>query len=716
MRRLGIAWRVLFLAIVPAALIAAVLAFYFTMMRIDEVQQSLRERGKTVARQLAPASEYGVFTHNYEILQALADAAKGEADCALVTISDTAGVVLAHSGDSEFGHILARKPDAITLGVLEYPDLVYFSAPIIQSELRLDDITVQNSAIRGAEAQQPKDKIIGWVGVTMNKSATIERRNEMLRTGGAIAALSLLITAILAIRMSGGITKPIRTIVAAVEKISRGDLSAHIDWKPGGELESLARGINTMTMSLKTAHENLQEKIDAATEQIGYQASHDMLTGLINRREFEARLERALQSAREHGQVHALCFLDLDQFKIVNDTCGHNAGDELLRQIAHQLRQRIRERDTLARIGGDEFTVLLENCHLDDAYEVASQLREAVQNFRYAWQDKSFTIGASIGLAVINSYSESVANALSQADAACYTAKDLGRNRVYIYSEDDEVRSSRIGAMEWVTHINRAFEENRFALFCQSIVALGDAREDRCRRCEILLRMHGEKGEIILPMAFIPAAERYNQMQLIDRWVVRESLMILRRLQSERPGGLRTVFSINLSGSSLGDEKFAQFLHEQLAYYAVPPGDLCFEITETAAITNLAQATNLMLQFRKLGCKFVLDDFGAGLSSFSYLKHLPVDGIKIDGAFVKGIASNAIDYSMVQAINNIGHVMGLQTTAEFVEDSAIMRKLVEARVDFAQGNGIQRPVPVARWLAEASPGGSDEFRLKVVPK
>jgi diguanylate cyclase (GGDEF)-like protein len=465
-----------------------------------------------------------------------------------------------------------------------------------------------------------------------------------------------------------------------------------------------------MAVSLKAAQENLQEKIDSATKVISYQASHDTLTGLVNRREFELRLDRALTSAREQARTHALCFIDLDQFKIVNDTCGHSAGDELLRQIALQLRQKVREGDTLARIGGDEFTLLLQNCTLEDAFQVATQLRETLQAFRFVWQNKVFAIAASIGLVAINKGSESVAALLSQADAACYTAKDMGRNRVYIFNEDDEARSSRVGAMEWVSQINRAFDEERFVLFGQRIKPVSPGRGDSYRQYEVLLRMRGDEGEAILPMAFIPAAERFNQMQAVDRWVIRQSLHLLKQVTATREGA-KVSFSVNLSGASLCDERFAQFLQEQFAYFAVPSQHVCFEITETAAITNLTQAINLIREFKKLGCRFVLDDFGAGLSSFSYLKNLPVDGIKIDGAFVRGIAHDQMDFSMVEAINKIGHVMGLTTTAEFVEDGAIFGKLQGIGVDYAQGNWLHVPVALTEELAEMTKRGETALKL-----
>ena len=697
MKGWSIKWRVLLLALIPPIVIALLLAFYFTKIRVADVEASLRDRGQSLARQLAPASEYPLATRNREILQDLADTAKREVDVSLVTISDAAGQFLAISGDVKQRQVLSEKPLGVSLGILEYPEQLYFSAPIRRSFAAIDEAPDQPAA--SGSTRNGSANMLGWVNIAMSKNSTVQRQREILLNSGMIALASILVTALLALRLSVGITRPIRRLVSAVDQITKGDLSVQVPDKAGGELAALARGVNSMTRSLRAAQENLQEKIDSATEQISYQASHDILTGLINRREFETRLELALTSAQHHGSVHALFFLDLDQFKIVNDTCGHIAGDELLRQITYQLRQKIRDRDTLARMGGDEFTVLLENCHLDDAVQVAQQLRETVQNFRFAWQEKYFAIGASIGVVMISHSSESTAVLLSQADAACYTAKDLGRNRIYVFNEDDAARSARVGAMEWITRITHAFQENRFLLYCQSILPLHGAKEGDPYFYEILLRMRGQNGEIILPMAFIPAAERFNQMQAIDRWVIKESFSMLRRMMRTQGNGLTTVFSINLSGASLCDENFSVFLQEQLTQFDIPPRNICFEITETTAISNLTQAVVLMQHFKRLGCRFLLDDFGAGLSSFNYLKHLPVDGIKIDGVFVKGMAINRMDFTMVEAINNIGHAMGLSTTAEFVEDDAIMRKLLDLGVDYAQGHWVQRPRALEEWFA-----------------
>jgi diguanylate cyclase (GGDEF)-like protein len=432
----------------------------------------------------------------------------------------------------------------------------------------------------------------------------------------------------------------------------------------------------------------LQAKIDLATKQLTYQTSHDTLTGLINRGEFEARLEHAVSSAREHGAIHAVCFLDIDQFKLVNDSGGHEAGDQLLRQLGDHLKNKMRDRDTFARLGSDEFALLLGNCSLDNAMEVARELLRSVQSFRFFSLGKSFAISCSIGLVSINRHSESVTTVLSHADAACHTAKGLGRNRIYVFQTPEDGGKLRPAGTSWATRITQSLEDQRFRLFYQPIVPLGGERRDQPRYYEVLLRMVQDNGDMVLPMAFIPAAERHNLMQVIDRWVVEAAFADYRRLTDAGFTTNDCVFSINLSGSSLCDERLPKFLEYQFSTYQVPPHRICFEITETAVVTNLTQALNLMQHQKRIGCRFMLDDFGSGLSSFTYLKNLPVDGIKIDGAFVKDMVANSMDAAMVEAINKIGHVMGLTTVAEYVEDSAVMQKLREIKVDYVQGNWI----------------------------
>jgi len=427
--------------------------------------------------------------------------------------------------------------------------------------------------------------------------------------------------------------------------------------------------------------------------EMSYQATHDALTGLVNRREFERRLEKAIEGAEQYQQQHALAYLDLDQFKIVNDTCGHIAGDELLRQITGLLRLTLRANDTLARLGGDEFGVLLESCPPPSALHIAEAVRNMIGDFHFVWEDKTFPISVSVGLVSFGGPRReqhlSLREVLSIADSACYTAKDLGRNRIHVYQPDDQALNKRFGEMDWYTRIHRALEQNRFILYAQKILALND-QPSHDDHFEILLRLEDENGKIVPPMAFIPAAERYGLMPEIDRWVIRQALAYI----AARPAGRSGLFSINLSGALINDEEALSFIAGQLDASGVAPASVCFEITETSAIANLINANAFISALREKGCRFALDDFGSGMSSFAYLKHLPVNYLKIDGAFVKDMARDSIDAALVSAINDIGHVMGIETIAEFAEDDEIIARLRQMGVNYAQGYGVGRPEPL----------------------
>ncbi|MCR4331720.1 MAG: EAL domain-containing protein, partial [Sulfuricaulis sp.] len=421
--------------------------------------------------------------------------------------------------------------------------------------------------------------------------------------------------------------------------------------------------------------------------QLSWQASHDPLTGLVNRRELEVLLERLLASATEQNKRHAFLYLDLDQFKVINDTCGHIAGDELLRQVAGLMHPLIRDSDTLARLGGDEFGILLEGCSLRQAEQIAHKLLQSLEEFRFAWQDKTFRVGVSIGLVGIHARSGTISTVLSAADGACYMAKEKGRNRIWLHQDDDREIAHRQGEMEWVSRIMQAFDENRFVLYFQRVIPLTVSSGTPPYR-EVLVRMIDEKGELVPPMAFIPAAERYGVMSTVDRWVVKTAFEWL--ASHPREEGL----AVNLSSQSLSDEGFLDFVMGQFHAVRLSPRRICFEITETAAIANWKRATLFIAALRSLGCCFALDDFGSGMSSFGYLKNLPVDFVKIDGAFVRDMIEDEVDYAMVEAVNRIGHVMGIRTTAEYVENDRILAKLREMGVDYAQGFGIHVPEPL----------------------
>jgi diguanylate cyclase (GGDEF)-like protein/PAS domain S-box-containing protein len=468
-------------------------------------------------------------------------------------------------------------------------------------------------------------------------------------------------------------------------------------------------------------------KVRTQARQLTWQATHDALTQLVNRREFEYQLEHAVHSAQGYGIEHVMLYLDLDRFKIVNDTSGHIAGDELLRQVSQVFKSKIRKTDILARLGGDEFALIMYQCSAKKGLDVAELLLQSIQEFRFGWQNKTFSIGVSIGLVTINSQTASASAILSAADIACYAAKHKGRNRVQVYQPGDRELATQHGEQEWVVQINQALEDNLFRLYSQPIVPLLNSHTTAVH-CEILLRLQLENGELVSPMAFIPAAERYNLMNAIDRWVIRTlfsnlskifntnssvnspiynqtrdhdqkdkivalpALSTLANTQSSL-ANYSSLYAINLSGASINEEKFIDFLYEQFSTYKIPPEIICFEITETVAIANLSKAASLIGKLKQLGCQFALDDFGSGMSSFAYLKNLPVDFIKIDGNFIKNIVDNPIDVAMVEAITKIGHVMEIKTIAEYVENAAVVEKLKELGVDYAQGYYFGKPQP-----------------------
>ena len=449
---------------------------------------------------------------------------------------------------------------------------------------------------------------------------------------------------------------------------------------------------------------------------LSYQASHDALTGLINRREFDNRLHAAVLSAQRGEGTYALLYIDLDQFKVVNDTCGHQAGDRLLRDVTGLLQSRVRASDTIARLGGDEFGVLLEGCTVEQSTRIAEGVRQAIRDYRFVWGATTLSVGASVGVVQITAETESVANVMSAADIACYAAKDEGRNRVHLY-EADGISHPRHREMHWVARVTRAAEENRLELYFQPIRPI--ARAGATAFHELTVRLRDDDGRLVSPGEFIPAAERYNVMSVIDRWVIQRAIERLKEwaVRAELPqavnAGTRTVLrpgpearqlrdgaalpllAVNLSGTSLNEQSFIDFVLQQVGEATLAQA-LCFEITETAAVTNLSNATFAMRELKARGCKFALDDFGTGLSSFMYLKTLPVDYLKIDGQFICHVADDPVDRSMVEAICKVGKALGIETVAECVESQAVLDELGRIGIDYAQGYFLARPAPIER--------------------
>lgn len=441
-------------------------------------------------------------------------------------------------------------------------------------------------------------------------------------------------------------------------------------------------------------------ELKSLAETLSYQATHDSLTGLINRREFESRLEAALKSAKSGNVQHAMCYLDMDQFKLVNDTCGHIAGDELLKQVTQLLHNAIRETDTLARLGGDEFGVLLESCSLQQAKRVVESIFQEISDYRFQWEGRVFEVGLSIGMVPITNDSGNLTDVLSSADSACYVAKENGRNCMHMYVPNDAAIEQRRGQMEWVHRLQQALENDHFELFCQSIKPITDHTAEH--HVEVLIRMIGEQGEIIPPNEFLPAAERYHMMPGIDRWVIKQVFECLKRHEHNRNENIDMV-AVNLSGQSISDEEFLRYVLELFEKYNIPGNQVCFEVTETSVISNITYARNFISVLKNFGCRFALDDFGSGLSSFQYLKDLDVDFIKIDGSFIRSMPYNDNSYNMVESINHIGHVMGLKTVAEFVENEQVSSMLEKIGVDFIQGYYVDKPHPI-----DASVGAMSE--------
>lgn len=689
MKHWNIRKRMVLLALLPAAAIAALLGIYFIDVRMRDLEQSLQERGLAVARQLAPASEYGLFSGNREVLQALVDATLKEPDVKAVTLTSADGGIFVRSGEPGSPPAPFAVPRE-TFAAQASGQAVWFSVPVYLSLVPLEDFAHPRQEAAPGAGPSPR-RMLGVVTVELSRASTIAKKNTLILHGILITLLGLGATTLLAFWMSSGLARPIQKLSAAVRDIGLGKLSTRVPEDSGGELLTLEHGVNSMAEAIAYAHETLEHRVAEATAKLTHQANHDPLTGLVNRARFEVRLQDAMRSAHQHGREHVLCYIDLDKFKVINDTCGHFAGDELLRQIATLFRSGVRDRDTLGRLGGDEFGMLLENCAVEQACHVAENLRRCVADFRFTWQERIFAVSLSIGLIAINRERHDFQKIMRQADAACYLAKNKGRNCIHVYqppegeAENIEESEASSGAA-----ISSALRENRFVLCYQPIVAL-DLPPQRPPHVEILTRMRGADHQLIYPGAFIPAAERHNLMTDIDRWVVQSVFGSFHRFISNGASGKIEKCSINLSAASLETPDFLPFLKEQFAACAVPPRGICFEITESAAIGHLSAAQKFIEEVKRLGCGLSLDDFGSGFSSFGHLKELEVDYIKIDGRFLRDIATNRVNLATVEAIHRIAQAMGVSSIAKSVESRGIVEQMRTLGVDYAQGNGIQPP-------------------------
>ena len=429
-------------------------------------------------------------------------------------------------------------------------------------------------------------------------------------------------------------------------------------------------------------------EIRGLARQMSYQASHDPLTGLVNRREFERRLEEVVSGARAGSSTHVLCYLDLDRFKAVNDTCGHMAGDNMLREVAGQIREQVRDSDIVARIGGDEFGMLLTGCPLEKARQISDDVVAAIRDYRFVWRDRIFNIGVSVGLVEISHESGNLEELMSAADSACYVAKQKGRGRVHVYSARDEAMARQRGEILWLQRLQRALKEDRFELFLQPIVSVG-GRVDTGPACEVLLRMRDEAGAMVAPGDFMEAAERYHLMPNVDRWVLQTAFGAIGSGALNLPD--RRSCTINLSGQTLGDPQFLDFVVQCLDYSGVVPEQICFEVREAAVIGNLTHAARFIAVLHGMGCKFALDNFGSGIGSFANLKNLSMDYLKIDGAIIRGLVSDDVSHAMVAAMIKLAATLNIRVVAEHVETDTVFSMVRDMGVDFIQGYAVGRP-------------------------
>ena len=516
----------------------------------------------------------------------------------------------------------------------------------------------------------------------------------------AVAVASVFVLARRTARILGSEVEVMREAVrhAAASK-------APSDWPQLSEpLEGLKREVLALASDFQSRELRLQEKLDTSRQQVFFLTTHDALTGLANRKTLEERLESALASARSVGSTHALVYLDIDFLHRINDAFGHLAGDDLLRRLVPVLRACLRDDELLARIGGDEFAVLLENCSADYALQTGTRIRDAVQGWQFEWSEHAFQVGVSVGVVAITRLTPSLSAVFNEADSACFAAKEQGRNRVVAFHEAEASKYLRQTSRGWLKRINDAITAGAFTLLYQPIVPIAAPKDTGAPpRLEALLRMSETGGELILPMSFIPVAERYDLMVTIDRWVIDRALSDFRQLSRTRQDPKPAEFSINLSGHTLSSPEFADYVKERMATLGVPAASLCFEITETAAIANVERARTHIEALRAVGVRFWLDDFGSGLSSFNYLKHFPVDGLKIDGLFVRGVARSYLDYALVEAILRIATTMGLTAIAEYVEGEDILKKLQAIGVPYGQGFHLGPPRPLEALFADEVP-------------
>lgn len=681
--------RLLILSLLPSALLAVILVAYFVFSGMRALEGELRERGMAVVRYLAPVSEYGVIAGHLESLQSLAQTTVQQPGVKAAVVVGRSGQILAVSGRVSLSSSQLKKAPAEPGMVADTEQWIAFGAPVLRT-------LAESDALFDPAGAKTAPEVIGQIFVEFDKGELLERQRGLVQRGVMIIAVGLLLMAVVALGIADTVTRPVIRLVKAVRSMGLGQFDTRVTDLSFGEFRELEQGFNDMAARIAEVHQTMQERIEGATAQLAFQARHDPLTGLVNRREFEARLEKTITAIQAGGEEGTLLFIDLDRFKVVNDTCGHPAGDELLRQISRLFQGRLREEDTLARIGGDEFGVLLSNCVGTRALQVAEDICNLTSAYRFIWQDKIFAIGASIGLTPLNRQVKDVAEALAAGDSACYTAKEKGRNRVHVQVATSP-QNRRQADQPWQERISRALTSN--TLVCDAFpIEPFRAGTEKDQFVEISARLDDHATPTVPSLMLLEAADRYDLAHHIDRHVLEYAIAALARVENN---GRQMRCVVPISTASVRRRETMDMLTAALAGKSQLAANLYLLVTEECAVQHAPQAVELCQAARSLGCRVVLGEFGGGFASFGHLRSIAPDCVKISRSLTRDLDSNRSARALIRAIQEITDDLGIESIAEGVDDLETYKTLQEIGITYAQGRAAAPSEPFEDWVEGA---------------
>lgn len=693
MNRLNLRQRLLLLSLLPSAVIAITVVSYFTLSGIRTLEGELRSKGLSTVRYLAQVSEYGIISGQIESLHGLAQTTIQESGVKSAVVVNARGRAIAVSGRVSLSGETLRQTLRTPGIVDETEHWIGFGAPVLRSQNESDTLF---EPIVNSKPAAPE--VIGQVFVEFDKSELINRQHDLLVRGLLIVFIGLILIALLAITMADSLIRPIKRLVQAVRDMSSGHLDARVPIHSSAELGILEQGFNEMADHLEDVHRSMQTRIEEATAQLAFQARHDALTGLLNRREFEHRLEKALASVQAGGEEFSVLLLDLDRFKPVNDTCGHLAGDELLRQISQLFQGRLREEDTLARLGGDEFGIILANCSGPRARQVADDICALASAYRFIWQDKIFAIGASIGLTPVNRRIRSINEILAAGDAACYRAKESGRHQV-CEQEASNVPERRQESQNWAGRIASALAENRLQIDALPLLPLQkENRQAHTHYVELSAHLYEPGQPPVALSALIDAAERYELASSIDQRFIEAAIHAIDRARRHHK---QLYCLVPLSRTSLGRRALIDFIARRLAEKELPGNGLCLVFSEDVTTHHGNQAADFSRQVRTLGCQVGLDDFGGGLSSFSHLRAIAPSCVKLSRSLTRDLGGNRASTALLRAVQEITADLGIHSIADNVNDSTALAQLEQLGISYAQGLAVAPDEPFDVWLEGA---------------